>query len=634
MKFSVSPEIFELFPNYKIGVLVATRIDQKKAQSFVAKLTKEVEQSQQLPTVQNRPFQEWTEAFTKHGMANTVKPSHVALLERLTEKKELPRISPLVDYFNAISIQHSVPIGAHDIEWLEDDIEVRRTNTEDAFFARGEEFPEFMEEHFFAYSSGKTVLTRNWIWRQGKTSAVTETTNSIFIPIDTFDGIPEQELIDLMQKVKTDLEKNFGAKVESFIVSRTSPECEIDIKTQLSPEDLRLEEVLTRGVTQVLPTKNALRTLMKKKKIKVYLGIDPTGSLLTLGHSVVLRKLQQFAELGHEVFLLVGNGTVRIGDPTGRDSSRPMLTDQAILDNFKDWKEQAAKILDFSKIKIVYNGEWLDKLTYVDMVKLLAQTTVQQLIERDMFQDRLKNNLPIFGHEIIYPLLQGYDSVALDVDLEIGGNDQTFNMMMGRQLQKSFNNREKWVLTTPIIAGTDGRKMSKSFGNFIALTALPNDMYGKLMSISDDMILLYFTVLTDEPQPSIEKMKEEMEKGMNPLIFKKKLAFSITKMYHTQADALAAAQFFEKTVQKKEAPDDIPIIKLKDQSLTLLELLVEIQPKASKSELRRLIDQGAIELTYKNRQKEHPNDPYFKVAAVNLDVVKVGKRKFFQIKSN
>jgi len=221
--------------------------------------------------------------------------------------------------------------------------------------------------------------------------------------------------------------------------------------------------ILTRGVAQILPSKKTLEELMEQRPITLYLGIDPTGGLLHLGHSVGLRKLQAFAQAGHRVILLIGNGTVRIGDPSGRDTTRPMLTDEQIQENFETWKKQASKILDFSKIEIRYNGDWLDKLTYADLVKLLAKTTVQQLLERDMFQARLEKNLPIYGHEIIYPLLQGYDSVAMDVDLEIGGSDQTFNMLMGRNLQKIYNNHEKWILTLPIINGLDGRKMSKSF---------------------------------------------------------------------------------------------------------------------------------------------------------------------------
>ena len=248
---------------------------------------------------------------------------------------------------------------------------------------------------------------------------------------------------------------------------------------------LTVDQVLTRGVAEVLPQKETLAKLMSERKIRLYLGIDPTGAHLTLGHAVQLRKLQQFADLGHDVILLIGNGTVRIGDPTGKDSTRPMLTDEEIKANFEDWKRQASKVLDFDKIRIVYNGDWLDALTYADMVKLLANVTVQQLMERDMFQDRLKAGKPIHGHEIMYPLLQGYDSVAMEVDLELGGTDQTFNMLMGRTLLRQYKQKEKWVLANPIINGTDGRKMSKSYGNYVALDEAPNEMFGKIMSMKD-----------------------------------------------------------------------------------------------------------------------------------------------------
>lgn len=387
-------------------------------------------------------------------------------------------------------------------------------------------------------------------------------------------------------------------------------------------------ELLTRGVETVLPDAQTLAKRMSEQKIRVYLGIDPTGSLLTLGHSVVLRKLQQFADAGHEVILLIGNGTVRIGDPTGRDATRPELTDQQIKENFKTWKEQASKILDFDKIQIRYNGDWLDKLTYKDIVKLLAQTTVQQLMERDMFQERLKKGLPIHGHEVIYPLLQGYDSVVMDVDLELGGSDQLFNMMMGRQLQRTMNNKEKWVLTTPIINGTDGRKMSKSFGNFVALTEAPNDMYGKLMAVADGEIVTYFTVLTDTPTTEIEAMQASLTAGVNPMELKKRLAFTITSMYHTPEAAQAAQAYFEKTVQNKEAPDDLETITVAPQ-LTVGELLQKCVPQESNSNLRRLLEQGAVTLQPDTKLEDFSTT----ITIENGAILKVGKRRYFKLQT-
>jgi tyrosyl-tRNA synthetase len=397
----------------------------------------------------------------------------------------------------------------------------------------------------------------------------------------------------------------------------------------MSDSSQQLPSVLTRGVAEVLPDPTSLAKLMSERKIKLYLGIDPTGSLLTLGHSVVLRKLQQFADLGHDVILLIGNGTVRIGDPTGRDSTRPVLTDEIINENFKTWQAQASKVLDFSKIKIMHNGDWLDKLTYADMVKLMAQTTVQQLVERDMFQERIKKGLPIFGHEIMYPLLQGYDSVAMNVDLELGGTDQTFNMMMGRHLQGVYNNHEKWVLSTPIINGTDGRKMSKSYGNFVALTEAPNDMYGKLMSIADELIIEYFTLLTDVADAEIAEMSAAIKRGENPMQFKKLLAYTITTMYHSAEDAAAAQTNFEKTVQNKEV-GEVESFECNMAEDTVLNILKVAPTGRSSSDLKRLVEQGGVSVVLKDGSEEKVTELDKKYAVANIDIVKVGKRGFYR----
>jgi tyrosyl-tRNA synthetase len=371
-----------------------------------------------------------------------------------------------------------------------------------------------------------------------------------------------------------------------------------------------------------------LKKLLQKQKIRLYLGIDPTGAKLTLGHSVVLRKLQQFALLGHEVILLIGGGTVKIGDPTGKDITRPELTDEQIQANFKTWKAQASKILDFSKIKIKNNADWLDKLNYSQIIKLMAKVTVLQLLERDMFQTRIKAGKPIHAHEIMYPIMQGYDSVVMNVDLEIGGTDQTFNMMMGRTLQKVYNHHEKWVLTTPIINGTDGRKMSKSYNNYIALNENPIDMYGKLMKIDDKMIVEYFTVLTDVPITEINEIQQAMDNGVNPINFKKQLAFTITKMYHDLAQANKAQKHFERTVQGNQLPETMPEIKITQQTLSLGELLKKCLPEESNSHLRRLVEQGGVELMPTG---EKPTNFWLKVNLSKIKTLRVGKRNYFKI---
>lgn len=389
-----------------------------------------------------------------------------------------------------------------------------------------------------------------------------------------------------------------------------------------------IHQLLTRGVAEVLPGKDSLAELLEKKKIKLYLGIDPTGTVLHLGHAVVLRKLQQFADLGHEIILLIGNGTVKIGDPTGRDESRPMLTEEEIEQNWQNWKEQASRVLDFNTIKIMRNGDWLDKLNYSDIVKLLAKTTVQQLLERDMFQERLEQGKPIHGHEIIYPLLQGYDSVVMDVDLELGGTDQTFNMMMGRTLQKIYNNREKWVLTTPIINGTDGRKMSKSFNNYVALNADPKEIYGKLMSVADELIVEYLTLLTDLPLEEIQNIEEQMKQGTNPMQFKKLMALTITTDLHSEEAANKAQEYFEKTVQQDELPASMPTINIPQSKMRVLDLLNLCQPEQSNTNLKRLSEQGGVRLL---PQDEQLKDPQAEIEIQQNQVIRIGKRDYFRL---
>ncbi len=383
------------------------------------------------------------------------------------------------------------------------------------------------------------------------------------------------------------------------------------------------QTILTRGVQQVLPSVDGLAKLMEQKTIRLYLGIDPTGNQLTLGHAVVLRKLQQFVEAGHEVILLIGSGTVKIGDPTGKDQTRPLLTDEQIEAHFQTWKEQASPILDFDKIKVVYNGDWLDKLTFPDLVKLMAKFTVQQMMERDMFQERVKSNQPIHLHELIYPMLQGYDSVVLDVDLELGGNDQLFNMMVGRTLQAE-KNREKYVLAVPLLVGTDGRKMGKSLKNFIPLQSSPEDLYGKLMSVADNVMADYFRLLTGVPLEEVEQMELDVQSGsLHPMEMKKRLAHEITSWLHDEAAALAAADHFAKTVQDKELPDQIPTLQV-ESAITALELVMTSGIPTSKSEGRRLLEQGGVEL-----DSQKVTDPLQELTLQGGETLRVGKRNYF-----
>ncbi len=398
---------------------------------------------------------------------------------------------------------------------------------------------------------------------------------------------------------------------------------DMENKTILNTATGNINTTLTRGVAEVLPKKETLATLMSQRKIRLYLGIDPTGAHLTLGHAVGLKKLQEFADLGHDVILLIGSGTVRIGDPTGKDATRPMLTDEEIRSNFEDWKRQASKVLNFDKIRIVYNGDWLDRLNYADMVKLMANVTVQQLMERDMFQERLKAGKPIHGHEIIYPLLQGFDSVEMEVDLELGGTDQTFNMLMGRTLLRNYKDKEKWVLSVPIINGTDGRKMSKSYGNYIALDETPNEMFGKVMSMKDEEMLTYFEIFTNEDLKEAAALIKNEPRNAKVILAK----HIVTWLHDAEAANTAEQDFITKFV-KHEIPEDIPKFKVGAEEIGILNLLSQTTKFASSNgEARRLVTQGGVSLDGKKIE-----DPQATISVSETPkVLKVGKRKFGKI---
>ena len=389
----------------------------------------------------------------------------------------------------------------------------------------------------------------------------------------------------------------------------------------------KVNEVLTKGVAEILPSREGLKKLMLKKRIRLYLGIDPTGTNLHLGHTVALRKLQEFAELGHEAILVIGTGTVLAGDPSARDKERPKITQKEIEKNIKTWKKQAGKILDFSKVKIKYNGDWLLKLNLGDVINIASHISAMKLLQRDMFQRRLKAKSTVWTHEILYPLLQGYDSVAMDVDLEIGGTDQVFNMLIGRELQEKMQKREKFVLTVPMILGIDGNPMSKTSGNCVWIEDSADQMFGKIMSIPDTLITSYLELLTGLPFETIEKYKKELEsRRINPADLKRELAFEIVKIYHSTKAAQSARKEFNRIFREKKAPTKAPEVKIQEKELPLLNLLVKTKLVSSKSEGKRLILQGGVKIDEKVQK-----DWKVQIQIKKGMILQVGKRKFAQI---
>ncbi len=392
-----------------------------------------------------------------------------------------------------------------------------------------------------------------------------------------------------------------------------------------------IDEFLERGVEKIYPTKEALREkLMSGERIKAYQGFDPSGPFLHVGHAMGIRGLRILQKLGHEVVFLVGDYTAKVGDPdASKGGARPILTDEIIAKNMAGWKEQAGQLIDFegeNPVEFKHNYEWLSKLNLNDLIVLMSKATVQQMIERDMFTRRLSQNNSIGLQEFIYPLMQGYDSVAMKMDLEIGGTDQTFNMLMGRQLVKEYLGKEKFVRTNQMMDAPDGRTMSKTKGNGINLVDTAENMFGKAMSYSDDLIIKAMTLLTEIPMGEITEMEKNIKSGENPMKIKKIMAFEVVKMIKGEKAAIQSREHFERTVQNKEVTEDLIEETKVSGKMTIIEFLKKLDDETSANELKRLVEQGGVEM-----DGEKVINPLQEFDFKSGTLVKKGKRKFIKI---
>lgn len=391
------------------------------------------------------------------------------------------------------------------------------------------------------------------------------------------------------------------------------------------------EELLKRGILAIYPSIEFLESKLKSgKKLTLYLGIDPTGPTLHLGHFIPIKKMAEFQKAGHQIIILIGDFTAMIGDPTDKKSTRQPLSRKQILNNLKDYKKQISTTLSFkgkNKAKIKFNSKWLGKMKFEDILSLASKMTVQQMLERDMFKKRMEEGKPVSIHEFLYPLMQAYDSVVMDVDGEIGGNDQTFNMLCGRDLMKTLKNKEKFVITTKLLEDNQGQKMGKTEGNMVALSDSPDDMFGKIMSWSDSLIISSFELCTNVPMSEIDQFAKLLEQGeINPRDLKMRLAKEIISIIHNKNKATIAEQNFIKTFQKKEVPDQIKKVKAGVNDL-LIDVLLSNKVVQSKTEFRRLINEGAIS-TIDKEEKITQIDELARPA-----VYRVGKKRFIQIEN-
>ncbi len=390
-------------------------------------------------------------------------------------------------------------------------------------------------------------------------------------------------------------------------------------------------DLIRKGIEEIIPEEELVKKLERAEKenrpLKVKLGCDPSRPDLHIGHAVVLKKLRHFQDLGHQSILLIGDFTAMIGDPTGRNKTRPQLTIEETRANAESYIQQASVILNIDELKIVNNSEWLNKLDFQAVIHLTSKYTVARMLERDDFTKRYQGGVPISIHEFLYPLAQGYDSVALKADVELGGTDQKFNLLVGRDLQREYGQEPQVIITAPLLEGTDGKeKMSKSYGNYIGITDPPEDIYGKTLSIPDELIVRYFEFATDVPADELQRISNDIEKGIsNPRDLKRRLARELVALYHDSLSAIAAEEHFDRVHIRKDTPDDIPEYQPEGEE-KLVSVIVKNGLASSNSDARRLINAGSVKINGDKVQDIHST-----VSPGKNLVIKVGKRKFLKI---
>ena len=386
---------------------------------------------------------------------------------------------------------------------------------------------------------------------------------------------------------------------------------------------------LERGTEEILVKSELVNKLNKGRPLRIKVGFDPTAPDLHVGHTVIINKMRQFQELGHQVIFLIGDFTGRIGEPTGKSATRPPLTEEQVNQNATTYKEQVFKILDPEKTEVAFNSTWMAKMSSAEMIQLAAKQTVARMLERDDFSKRYKSNQPIAIHEFLYPLVQGYDSVALRADVEMGGTDQKFNLLVGRELQRMYGQEQQVVITLPLLEGLDGvNKMSKSLGNYIGITDAPNDMFGKVMSVSDELMWRYFDLLSFRPLSEIKKLRQEVVDGFNPRDVKFLLAEELITRFHNKAAAAAAQEDFITRFQKGTLPDDLPEVSIEIGSvhLPIANILKNAGLVESTSEAFRMIQQGGVKI-----DGNKVEDRNLLISKGTIAVIQVGKRKFAKV---
>ncbi len=675
MLFELSDDLLERHPTYVVGVVFVHDAGQPSQENVRVLQHALNEAAQAAPWklggagLHGHPaIARWEQAFEAEEInPRTHTPSVAALAQRCLRGDYIRSINPAADIANLISLRHLVPVGAHDLDQLPGDIAVRLSREGDTFTASAGDETEELPSGEPVYATGNEIRTRRWVWRQAEKAMTTPESRTIVFPVDGFTDATAEGVeaatheLALLAKATLDADVSYGyvsaekTSLSENDVSLTQMD-DIEAATALllslgaTDEDAEsypsppadealakwsLSDLLRRGILDgVIVEEELQEALNSGRQLTIYEGFDPTSTSLHIGHYLSLRVLRWFQLQGHRVIMLFGDFTARIGDPTGQSAERRQLTQEEVAANAKTWRDQIARVLDLggdNPVEIKWNGEWLDALSLRDMIEISANVTVQQLIERDMFQERLSQQRPLHLHETLYPLLQGYDSVAMSVDAELGGRDQMFNMMVGRDLVRNYNGKTKHVLMTPLIPGLDGRKMSKSYGNTVDLTENPVDMFFKLTQVSDELLPMFLSALTDTPDDEIEEVRSRLSSESNLQDARERFASAVTERLHGADEAQRAQAEFTRVVGEGNMRQDVEEVFLKpsEEPLTILDVAVATGLTTSRGDARRLIQQGGLEIN-----DHRHTEPTLQLSPEDVEgaIIKMGKRGFVRMK--
>jgi len=669
MKIEIDQKVFDKFPSYKRRIIVAQDINNKGEDderfNFLTLQQNNIRKNHflcQTPELEP-PIKKWMDIFKDMGLDPFItNPSVYALIRMCVEEKKIPFINKIVAICNYISLKYLTPCGADDLHLIEGDCQLKIALGTEIFIPINSMKIQNPEKNEIIYTDQKRVLCRRWVWHQNEFTKITEDTTAAIINLDLMSPAGEEVDHAATREMKELILKFCGGSIQDFLLHTEQDSVEIQINQsdeeiidatgvkdllkipETSPHPDKetigvwhLTDLVERGVIEdVVVFDDFLAILDREEKITIYQGFDPTSPNLHIGHLVSLRVLRWFQLRGHKVIFLIGDATALVGDPSGQSMKRDMLTPEIVKTNMMTYQAQASKILDFERgenpVEFKRNSEWLLRLTLGDLLQLFAKITVQRLLERDMFRERMKKGDPLFYVETIYPLLQGYDSVAMEVDAELGGSDQLFNMLVGRDLVKEYLCKTKYVLTTPLLAGFDGRKMSKTYGNTVDLIASPYEKFLKIMEVKDQLIEIYFSLLTNLSHDWIKKIRPLVVR--KPKDLKQRLAYEIVAMLDGHEAAKKAYKEYVRVTTQAQLPKEIEGVHYeKDgnvQSINVIELLHGVKPSVfkSKAEIRRLIQQKGLTV---NGQLVEGIDKEISIGRADEIIFRIGKKKFYMI---